>query len=119
MQKIAIFVALLFILFSIVSAETPTKESKKVKALIEKVNSRLDSIIQNQPYETIQGDKYYRFKEGVFTVQLDTMIIGAFSMIDRIHFTSHNGVILFTGINEKGKSFEKTLEQLLFSLENY
>lgn len=116
MKKIAVFgILFLFLCFSGFTENTK-KKSKRVKALIEKIDLRLDSMVHTQVYETIQGHKYYRFDHGVLTIISDT-ISGVFITTDRIHFKSHNGEILFSGIDEKGKIYRKTLEQLLFCLE--
>ena len=93
------------------------KKSRKTRNLTEKIEIRLDSVVKTPAYETIKGIEYYRFSRGVLKVIKPDSISGVFILNDRIHFTSHNGAIVFSEIDETGRFYEKTLEQLLFSLE--
>lgn len=116
MKKLVVFYLLCCVLSSMAYNHKPRREARRVKILIEKVNFKLDSLIQMEPYEVIKGRRYYRFCGGVLTPNSDTTIMGAFGGLDRIHFTSHNGEIMFSEIDETGRCYEKTLEQLLFAL---
>lgn len=116
MKKLLVFGILFLFLFFSGFTENTKKKSRRVKALIEKIDLRLDSIIQTQVYETIQGHKYHRFNRGVLTANSGD-ISGVFIIKDRVHFTSHNGEIVFSGIDETGRCYRKTLEQFLFALE--
>lgn len=128
MKNLALFGLLfLFLSFSVIAENSrKNKKTKKIQNLTEEISFKLDSILQTQAYETIQGREYYRFQNGVLTAFPDS-ISGAFILTDsisevfilthRIYFTSHNGEITFSCIDETGRVYRETLEQFLFALQ--
>lgn len=117
MKKSAVILLLsLFVCFSGFNQDKK-KKSRKARNLTEKIETRLDSIIRTPVFETIQGREYYRFSNGVLEVVNTNSISGVFILNDRIYFSSHNGEIVFSEMDETGRCYEKTLEQLLFALE--
>ncbi len=118
MRKVLIVGMLLLLCSSFVSAKNRNKTPHRLKALVEQINLSLDSIAESGVSIDVKGKEYYRFDEGVFTALNDTVFIGAFGVIDRIHFVSKSGNNgYFLCINEKGKYSKKTLEQLLFAIQ--
>lgn len=116
MKKMMVVFFLLFVCFSGFNQDKK-KKSRKVRNLTEKIDAKLDSITRTPVFETIKGKEYYRFSHGVLNVVNDS-ILGVFILNERIHFTSHNGEIVFFEMDETtGRCYKKTLEQLLFTLE--
>lgn len=110
MRKLWVFILLFFVLLS-VSAKTKKVLNKEIKFCI-------DSIILRTPAHIMDEYKYYRFYEGAIVVPSDTVMIGVFGVLERIHFVSFKGIITSTSKDKRrGKPSRKTLKELLLALK--
>ncbi|HAE36281.1 MAG: hypothetical protein UR85_C0010G0016 [Candidatus Nomurabacteria bacterium GW2011_GWF2_35_66] len=94
------------------------KNSKAIKGLVKEINWGLDSIADNNIYTVVNGHRYYRFNEGVFTIPDYGIFMGVFnaSPKNRIHFIARNGEDSFV-YTDKGKRYsKKILKKLLLKI---
>lgn len=113
MKKLAVILLLTLCICFSGFTENTKKKSRKNKVLLGKIEMRLDSILQTQVYETINGHKYHRFSHGVLTSIPDT-IVGVFIVEqERSHFKFYDRGIFFSDIKQKRKIYRRELKQLL------